>query len=224
VVADGQAHRAHRHPPHRQRARGGALAAAQVGGARVRPRALLAARARPRDGEARGAGVLRTARRPPGVGLRRVRGHHHAGDPRAAPGLVPVARRRARRRDRRRRGRPLRPRHRRGARRGRRRRPRRPRPHPARAGSMRRRPSAGGFTSARAPSRCSATNARWPASTSGTPPEMQPRAPGGGAGLLPVRAGHLRCCAVSDRRRRARRGARRSTRRRPARGTCGGGD
>ena len=43
------------------------------------------------------------ARRPHRVGLRRLRGADHAGDPRAASGLVPVARRRARRRGARRR-------------------------------------------------------------------------------------------------------------------------
>ena len=57
---------------------------ARLDGARLRARALLAALARARDGAARGARVLGTARRPPRVGLRRVRGPDHAGDPRAA--------------------------------------------------------------------------------------------------------------------------------------------
>ena len=67
------------------------------------------------------------------VRLRRLRGHHDRADPRAAPGLVPLARRLTRRREARRRRRPRRPRHRRGAARRRRRRARRPRPRPARA-------------------------------------------------------------------------------------------
>ena len=65
----------------------------------LRPRALLAALAGAGDGAARGPRVLGAARRPARVGLRRVRGPDHAGDPRGPPGLVPVARRRARRRD-----------------------------------------------------------------------------------------------------------------------------
>ena len=172
VVADGQAHRAHRHPAHRHGPRGGARAARAPGGPCLRARALLAALARPRDGAARGPRALGAARRPPGVGLRRVRGPHHAGDPRAAPGLVPVARRRARRREPRRRRRPLRPRHRRGC-----------APPTAtsrssptatscarwpRAGSTRRWPSADTCTSARARSRCSPTSARSPSSAAGT--------------------------------------------------------
>ena len=92
VVADGQAHRAHRHPAHRQGPRGGERAARPPEDDR---RSCSARRCRaPARRRSSRASSHGTERRPPRVGLRRVRGPDHAGDPRGSAGLVPVARRR----------------------------------------------------------------------------------------------------------------------------------
>ena len=84
MVAVRTAHRTHGHPADRRRARRGARAGRAPRRRGLRPRALLSALAGARDGAARGARVLGTARRPARVGLRRVRGPDHAGDPRGA--------------------------------------------------------------------------------------------------------------------------------------------
>ena len=89
-----EAHGADGHPAHRDRPARGRRAARLAGRAQLRPGALEPAEPRSRDLPSRGAGRPgRADRRPARVGLRRVRGDHHGRDPRAAAGLVPVARR-----------------------------------------------------------------------------------------------------------------------------------
>ena len=94
---DGRAHGPHRRPADRRRAASTPRALRERLAGRAFALVLsVAAVARPRDRRARRARDRAAARRPARVGLRRLRGHHDRRDPRAAPGLVPVARRRAR--------------------------------------------------------------------------------------------------------------------------------